>query len=85
MIPRTYAQWRHCISVECGIPLSADFIAQRLAVWRNPGLEETQRFRRLYGDAHWQAVQHWLVQAGQEQEGAAAGEPPLAASAQQTG
>jgi hypothetical protein len=28
MIPRTYAQWRHCITVECGIPLSADFIAQ---------------------------------------------------------
>ena len=56
MIPRTYAQWRHCITVECSIPLSADFIAQRLAVWRNAELEETQRFRRLYGDAHWQAV-----------------------------
>jgi len=86
MIPRTYAQWRHCITVECGIPLSADFIAQRLAVWRNPGLEETQRFRRLYGDAHWQAVQRWFVQAAQEQkqEGAAA-VPPLAAPAQQTG
>lgn len=85
MIPRTYTQWRHCITIECGIPLSADFIAQRLAVWRNPGLEETQRFRRLYGDAHWQAVQHWLVQAAQEHEGATAAEPPLAASAQQTG
>lgn len=86
MIPRTYAQWRHCITVECGILLSADFIAQRLVVWRNPQLEETQRFRRLYGDAHWQAVQRWLVQAAQEQkqEGAAA-VPPLAAPAQQTG
>jgi len=86
MIPRTYAQWRHCITVECGIPLSADFIAQRLAVWRNPQLEETQRFRRLYGDAHWQAVQRWFVQAAQEQkqEGTAA-VPPLAAPAQQTG
>ena len=86
MIPRTYAQWRHCITVECGILLSADFIAQRLAVWRNLQLEETLRFRRLYGDAHWQAVQRWLVQAAQEQkqEGAAA-VPPLAAPAQQTG
>jgi hypothetical protein len=86
MIPRTYAQWRHCITVECGFPLSADFIAQRLAVWRNPQLEETQRFRRLYGDAHWQAVQRWFVQAAQEQkqEGAAA-VSPLAAPAQQTG
>ncbi|WP_429948506.1 hypothetical protein ACQYWY_16415 [Comamonas sediminis] len=84
MIPRTYAQWRHCITVECAIPLSADYIAQRLAVWRNAELEETQRFRRLYGDAHWQAVQRWLLQAAQEQERAAA-EPPLAASAQQSG
>ncbi|MCS4294628.1 hypothetical protein M2375_002861 [Comamonas sp. BIGb0152] len=84
MIPRTYAQWRHCISVECGILLSADFIAQRLAVWRNPQLEETQRFRRLYGDAHWQAVQGWFLQAAQEQEGAPA-VPPLAAPAQKTG
>ncbi|QMV71862.1 hypothetical protein HS961_02885 [Comamonas piscis] len=84
MIPRTYAQWRHCITVECGIPLSADFIALRLAVWRNPELEETQRFRRLYGDAHWQAVQRWFVQAAQEQEGAPA-VSPLAVSAQQNG
>jgi hypothetical protein len=84
MIPRTYAQWHHCISVECGILLSADFIAQRLAVWRNPQLEETQRFRRLYGDAHWQAVQVWFLQAAQEQEGAPE-VAPLAAPAQQTG
>ena len=64
--------------------MSADYIAQRLAVWRNAELEETRRFRRLYGDAHWQAVQRWLLQAAQEQERAAA-EPPLAASAQQSG
>lgn len=84
MIPRTYVQWHHCITVECGIPLNADFIAQRLAVWCNPQLEESQRFRRLYGDAHWRAVQGWFVQAAQEQEGAPA-VPPLATPAQQTG
>lgn len=76
MIPRTYAQWRHCITVECGIPLSADLIAQRLQVWRNPQLEETQRFRRLYGDVHWQAVQAWFVQAAQDEQGVD-GEPAV--------
>lgn len=66
LIPRTYEQWRHCIERECGIPLTATFIAQRLATWRNPEAEETRRFRKRYGDAHWQAVLHWFEQAAQE-------------------
>jgi len=66
MIPRTYAQWQHCITQECGIPLTADFVAQRLAVWRDSQTQETQHFRRLYGDAHWQAVIGWFEQAQRE-------------------
>ena len=62
-IPQTYAQWHHCITVECGIPLTRDFIAARLTVWRDADAEETMRFRRLYGDAHWQAVISWFEQA----------------------
>ncbi|AGZ30165.1 hypothetical protein [Burkholderia pseudomallei] len=56
LIPQTYEQWRHCITVECGLPLTATFIAQRLAVWHDAQSEETARFRRLYGAPHWQAV-----------------------------
>jgi len=66
VIPQTYDQWRHCITVECGLDLTADYIAQRLAVWRNVRLEETQRFRRLYGDAHWQSVLGWFERAQKE-------------------
>ena len=44
------------------------FIAERLAVWRNPQSEETLRFRRLYGDQHWKAVTAWFEQAGSERE-----------------
>jgi len=55
-IPETYEQWRHCITVECGIPLTAEFVARRLSVWRDESCEETERFRRLYGDAHWRSV-----------------------------
>lgn len=62
-IPDSYAAWKHCITVECGIPLTPDFIKQRLSVWQNPKLEETQRFRRSYGDAHWQQVVGWFQQA----------------------
>jgi hypothetical protein len=59
----SYAAWKHCITVECRIPLTRAFVEQRLAVWQNPKLEETQRFRRCYGDAHWQRVAGWFQQS----------------------
>ncbi|SDV46436.1 hypothetical protein [Chitinasiproducens palmae] len=66
MIPSTYAQWRHCITVECGIPLTHAFIDQRLGIWRNADCDETMRFRRLYGDLHWKKVLMWLEHAKRE-------------------
>ncbi|MGE0799806.1 MAG: hypothetical protein AB7O55_15925 [Lautropia sp.] len=63
MIPQTYDEWRHCIIVECRIPLTAAFVAERLNVWRDTQLDETSRFRRLYGDEHWKAVLGWFEQA----------------------
>lgn len=66
-IPETYKQWRQCITVDCGIPLTPAFIAQRLAIWRNAQSEETVRFRKLYGDTHWQSVIAWFENAEREQ------------------
>lgn len=63
VIPQTYAQWRHCITVECGVALTPAYVAERLAVWRNPAHEETRRFAPLYGSAHLQAVIRWFEQA----------------------
>ncbi|KQM79508.1 hypothetical protein [Xylophilus sp. Leaf220] len=63
MIPADFAQWRHCIVAECGIPLTPAFVAARLAVWQDIRAEETVRFRRLYGDTHWQRVVGWFEQA----------------------
>lgn len=65
-IPQTYEQWRHCITVECRIPLTPAYVARCLAAWRDPESEETMRFRRLYGDAHWQAVLGWFERAERE-------------------
>ncbi|NOT85745.1 MAG: TonB-dependent receptor [Methylococcaceae bacterium] len=31
-IPQTYVAWRHCITVDCGIPLTFDFVNARIAV-----------------------------------------------------
>lgn len=68
-IPSTYLQWRHCITVECGIPLTAEFVAQRIASLSRPGSEETLRFRKLYGDGHWRQVLAWFQQAADELAG----------------
>lgn len=66
MIPETYEQWRHCIVIECGIPLSRGYVAERIAAWNDEAREETARFRRLYGDAHLRNVANWFERAAVE-------------------
>ena len=64
--PKNYAEWQHCITVECNIPLTTAFVAERLAVWRDESCEETRRFRSLYGDDYWRAVIGRFEQAERE-------------------
>ncbi|WP_115717001.1 hypothetical protein [Gallaecimonas mangrovi] len=66
LIPENYQQWRHCITVECGITLTPAYLAERLTVWRSANCEETLRFRRRYGDNHWRSVLAWFEQAQKE-------------------
>ncbi|MCP1676834.1 hypothetical protein J2T57_004007 [Natronocella acetinitrilica] len=67
-IPDSYEAWRHCITEDCGIPLTVAFVEERLTVWQNSEHEETQRFRRLYGDEHLRTIIAWFRQARQELE-----------------
>ena len=32
IFPFDFASWHHCIAVKCGVPLSADYVAERIAV-----------------------------------------------------
>lgn len=64
--PENYEQWHHCITVDCGIDITPDFVSQRLAVWRNADNQETQRFADLYGDDYLQAVIGWFEKAAAE-------------------
>jgi hypothetical protein len=66
-IPASYQQWKHCIEVECGIQLTAEFIDQRISVLEDTNAEETARFKRLYGDGHWRRVLGWFHTAKGEQ------------------
>ncbi|MFD1770340.1 hypothetical protein [Sphingobacterium suaedae] len=66
MIPKDYLSWRQCIEQQCGIPLTSAFVASRLAIYRDPNLPETQRFRTRYGQGHVDAIIRWFEQAQRE-------------------
>ena len=64
VVPQTYAEWRRCIEIDCGIVLSAEFIASRIEALSRHGGAEPLRFARLYGPAHLQRVIGWFQAAG---------------------
>ncbi|MEL6427619.1 MAG: hypothetical protein AAFU73_04640 [Planctomycetota bacterium] len=62
----TYQDWRTCIEVHCGIPLTAEFIEERLAELTNGGHPKTAEFARLYGAEHLQRTIGWFERASDE-------------------
>ena len=64
--PQNFKAWKYYITVECGITLSASFIAQRSLVWKDENHEETQRFRQRFGDDYCRSVIGWFTQAEEE-------------------
>ncbi|MBK1643767.1 hypothetical protein CKO25_03655 [Thiocapsa imhoffii] len=66
IIPTSYASWRYCIEVKCGIPLTPGYVEERLRVLADPGQEETQRFARTYGRDHLSQVLSWFRQTQAE-------------------
>ena len=59
----TYEDWRRCITVDCGLKLTRDFIRARLSALRDPSLWETQRFVKIWGEPHRRRVVAWFEQA----------------------
>ena len=66
MIPDTYEEWRHCITVTCGIPLTAAYIEERLRALQSPRDAATARFRKLYGQRQLDLTIRWFEQARAE-------------------
>lgn len=59
----TYEEWKHCITVLCAIPLTKDYIAQRLAALRDTNDYTTQRFVETWGEDHLKQVINWFETA----------------------
>ena len=60
MIPQSFDEWKKCITVNCGIALSAEFVEKRISVLSNPNHPSTKQFVRLYGEQYRNIVVHWF-------------------------
>jgi len=63
MVPTHYAEWKHCITEICGIPLTQAFIEERMAELNDLQHHMTARFVQLYGEAQRQQTLLWFEQA----------------------
>ncbi len=62
-LPKNYEEWQHCITVDCGLKLTPDYISKRIAALQNNKDHHTQRFVELYGQQHLERVLGWFMQA----------------------
>lgn len=62
-IPQTYEAWEHCITVRCGIPLTAEFIAARIEALQDMNDYHTNRFIEQWGASHLERTLAWFRQA----------------------
>ncbi len=66
---KSYEDWKHCITVLCGIPLTRPYIEERLTALRDPADPSTQKFVATWGEQHRLCVIGWFEQAQQEIDG----------------
>ena len=68
LFPSNYEDWKYCITVKCGIPLTKTFIEERLSIFSDQKHEETNRFIRLYGEDYTRQIISWFALAKNESE-----------------
>lgn len=63
VVPQTYEEWEHCITVKCGIPLTAEFVAKRIVALEDDSDYSTRKFIEHWGEAHHTRTLEWFRQA----------------------
>ena len=66
IIPTTYEEWRHCITVICQQELTLPYVESRIEALNTPKDHMTQKFVQLYGDQHRLRTLKWFERAKQE-------------------
>lgn len=62
-IPQSYEEWHYCITVECGIPLTLEFIEERLTALQEISDFKTKQFVQLYGRQYHEQVLSWFLRS----------------------
>ena len=64
--PGTYEEWKHCITVDCAIPLTPHFVQERIAALTDKRDFHTHKFIESWGAAHHAQTLAWFRRAAQE-------------------
>ena len=65
-LPRTYDEWKYCITFKCGIDLTEDYINERLNALSTMSDYGTAKFLEIWGPEHYQKTVKWFRQAANE-------------------
>ncbi|MEO0664332.1 MAG: hypothetical protein AAFY97_01215 [Pseudomonadota bacterium] len=65
-VPTTYDEWKHCITVKCDIPLTPDYVDERIAALTDDGDYHTQKFISRWGAKHHARTLDWFKRAKEE-------------------
>ncbi|AMX03305.1 hypothetical protein [Microbulbifer thermotolerans] len=66
LIPDSYREWRHCITVICAQKLTPVFIDSRLRALQDDSDYMTKRFVQLYGEEQRRRTLAWFARAKEE-------------------
>ena len=66
IVPTSYEDWKHCITVSCDIPLTPQYVQQRIATLTDESDLHTQKFVETWGEAHLARTIAWFRQAEAE-------------------
>jgi hypothetical protein len=53
MTPQSFEQWLHCITLECGIKLTKDFVSLSLSELTDRANPHTAQIIEIYGAQHY--------------------------------
>lgn len=65
-VPNTFEEWKHCITVTCGIPLTPSYVEERIAALSDATDYHTQKFIERWGSAQHERTVAWFKQAADE-------------------
>lgn len=61
-----FSEWRQAITVRCGLTLSREYCAERIAALRDDTITSTRNFIQTYGEDYRALVISWFEQARNE-------------------